>query len=223
MTAFISDIHGNFPALLAVFEALDALGVSEVYSLGDVAGYYPMINECIDLLTARSVSNILGNHDNYLVNGVISNRSRSVNRAVAYQRSLISEERLSWLKNSPLFFDEPGFFAVHGGMADHLEEYTRTPVFYELAESQVFLCGHTHIQQLAENNNKAFCNPGSVGQPRDGDPKAAYAVLHDNGSMELCRVAYDIDRIAAEAKKAGFEKGFYEGLYTGMPISPKKG
>ena len=222
MTAFISDVHGNFPALLAVFDELDALGIREVISLGDTAGYYPMINECVDLMRKRSVKSILGNHDHYLVNGISSDRSATVNSAIEYQRVVISAGNFSWLKNAPLFFDEPDFFAVHGGICDYLEEYTTAPVFTESGGRALFLCGHTHMQQLSERNGKVFCNPGSVGQPRDGDPKAAFAVLYENGKIELRRTAYDIDRIADATEAAGFERRFYEGLYSGSPISRRR-
>ncbi|MCL2539192.1 MAG: metallophosphatase family protein, partial [Oscillospiraceae bacterium] len=210
MTAFISDIHGNFPALLAVFEALDAVGVNKVFSLGDIAGYYPMINQCIGLIRERSVQSILGNHDHYLLNHVLSNRSASVNRAIEYQRGVISKDNLLWLAKLPIFLKESEFFAVHGGTADKLEEYTVSPVFTGADGPPLFLCGHTHKQQYAKKNEKSFCNPGSVGQPRDGDPGAAYALLRDDGRVELCRAEYDVDLIAYETKRAGFDKRFYE-------------
>jgi len=59
----VADIHGNFPALLAVMEALDTIGVDQIFCLGDTAGYYPQVNECIDLLRERNISSVMGNHD----------------------------------------------------------------------------------------------------------------------------------------------------------------
>jgi hypothetical protein len=76
------------------------------------------------------------------------------------------------------------------------------------------------VQLLARFRNKCYCNPGSVGQPRDGDPRAAYA-LFDEGSIVLKRVSYDIDRIAEEMGRVGFEKYFFENLYCGRRIGGK--
>ena len=222
MIGFISDIHGNLPALQAVFDALDEKGVGSVYSLGDVAGYYPMVNECAALLKERSVPNILGNHDNYLVNNVRCRRSPLVRRAIRYQKSVITPDNLDWLKKSARSFDTPFFFAVHGGLGDFLEEYTEAPVFPGSVKQPLFLCGHTHVQMYGEDGDKCFCNPGSVGQPRDGDPRASYAIVYDSGLAELCRAEYDIDRIVAETKRAGLEERYCEGLRTGSPIAPSR-
>lgn len=223
MIGFISDIHGNLPALSAVLEVLEKKEINTVYSLGDVAGYYPMVNECIDLLKKHSIRNILGNHDNYLINNLDCGRSASVDMAIKYQRSVITPENLRWLSVCPLTMREPLFYAVHGGLIDFLEEYTEEPDYSEYPEDvTLFLCGHTHKQQYTESGGKRFCNPGAVGQPRDKDPRAAYAILYDDLSIELCRVGYDIDEIAKQTKNAGFEKRFYSGLYTGEPMEKRK-
>ncbi len=223
MIGFLADIHGNYPALSAVIDALDRLRVSECYSLGDVAGYYPMINECIALLKERNIPNILGNHDNYLVNQADCPRSETVNLAIRHQRSLITDENLAWLKTSSSFFDTELFYAVHGGLHDFLEEYTTAPQFPESVSRPLYLNGHTHKPLLASCLEKTYCNPGSVGQPRDGDPRASFAVLLDSGEVRLYRVPYNIDEIAKQSKEAGFEPRFYECLYFGTSIKPKKG
>ena len=223
MTGFISDIHGNYPALSAVIDVLEKKGVGEIYSLGDVAGYYPMINECINLLAAHSVKNILGNHDNYLVNNIECSRSVTVNSSILYQRGIITPENLTWLSASGMFYHYPSFFSVHGGLNDYLEEYTEIPDFSGFPVGvSLFLCGHTHKQLYAEKDGRRFCNPGSVGQPRDNDPRAAFAILQDNGEIELCRTEYDINKTAEAAKNAGFKKRVYCGLFTGSSIQPGK-
>ena len=81
-----------------------------------------------------------------------------------------------------------------------------------------FFCGHTHVQKLVDFGGKTFCNPGSVGQPRDGDPRAAFAVL-DGERISLHRVAYDIDRTVAAMQAAGFhEEWLWKNLYIGAQI-----
>ena len=217
MIAFIADIHGNLPALQAVLEALGRYDIDQIYSLGDVAGYYPLINECIELLRDCGAVNILGNHDNYLANGIECPRSASVNKAIAYQRSVITKENLLWLKNSPGHLETDEFFAVHGGIHDYLEEYTEDPVYPEIPQ-KLFLCGHTHKAVYAASGDRIFCNPGSVGQPRDNDRRASYAVYSRQDGIILYRTEYDISYIAGAAAKAGFTPGFYNGLYTGKAI-----
>ena len=111
MTGFISDIHGNAAALRAVLRELDAMGCKTVYSLGDVAGYYPAVNECCELLRERKIPNLLGNHDHYLLTGQSCGRSRSVDLAIAYQRGVITEENYRWLSESALTLRTDSFSA----------------------------------------------------------------------------------------------------------------
>ena len=222
MIAFIADIHGNYPALFAVFEDLKRYKITQIYSLGDVAGYYPLVNECIELLRDSNVINILGNHDNYLVNDIKCERSSKVNLAIEYQRKIITKENLAWLKNSPSSIETNDFFAVHGGFNDYLEEYSDDSIIekYEFPR-RIFLCGHTHIAKYARRWDKTFCNPGSVGQPRDKKSSASYALYSDDTGLYHKRVNYDIPYIVQATKDAGFSSDFYEGLYTGEPIGAK--
>ena len=83
---------GNFPALQAVLHEVDAIGCTEIISLGDIAGYYCMVNECIEALRTRDVKNLLGNHDHYLLAGKPCDRSRSATRCLEYQSQHIKEE-----------------------------------------------------------------------------------------------------------------------------------
>lgn len=218
MIGVISDIHGNFPALSAVLSDLESRGVTKIVSLGDVAGYYSMLNECIDALRKRDIRNILGNHDDYLVNDKLCERSNAVNRTIAYQRENVTDDNLRWLAASGSFFDEPLFYAVHGGIHDPLDEYVESFQFPSDISQRIFFTGHTHRQQIESLREKIWCNPGSVGQPRDGDPRAAYALLSPNGEIELRRVAYDIDATVEAMAAAGFDEYFYKGLYLGKPI-----
>jgi len=220
MIAIISDIHGNYPALRAVLDEIDSINCQQVISLGDVAGYYCMINECVGLLRERKITHLMGNHDYYLVNNILSGRSKSADRCIAYQRGDITEENLQWLSTSPNQITISDCSFVHGGWNDYIEEYLYhlSAEYFECLDGKYFFSGHSHVQFMAQLGTKIYCNPGSVGQPRDGDPRAAYALLHDNGTIELKRVRYEIDLIASAMNSAGFESYFYENLYKGTKL-----
>src|SRR6266571_2538427 len=100
MIALIADIHGNLPALQAVLADIDEIGCEQIISLGDVAGYYCMLNECIDVLRERKIMNLLGNHDQYLVTGSGCPRSRSANRCLEFQAKRLSSTNRQWLERS---------------------------------------------------------------------------------------------------------------------------
>lgn len=219
MIAVIADIHGNYPALAAVINEIDKLGCDKIISLGDVAGFYCMINECIELLRSRDVINIMGNHDDYLVNGTKCNRSRTVNECIQYQRNIINRDNLEWLAQSFNHIEFNEFSMVHGGWNDFLDEYIYevSEDYFSNKEQQIFFSGHTHIQLFKEMQHIKYCNPGSVGQPRDGDWRAAY-VLIEKKHIILKRVEYSVDSIAEAMKKANFSSYYYNNLYYGTRI-----
>lgn len=218
--ALISDIHGNYPALLAVFDRIRQQNCDLVVSLGDVAGYYCMINECVDLCRGNRVVNVLGNHDYYLVSGTGCPRSTTANVCIEFQREIITPENLEWLRESIAEYRNLHYWFVHGGWSDPLDEYVDSFDFSRFldCEARMFASGHTHIQKVQRCGRLTYVNPGSVGQPRDGDPRAAFAVIDSAGEISLCRVEYDIDSIASAMKKNGFESRLYEGLYNGTGI-----
>ena len=219
MIAIISDTHGNYPALEAVLRDVAREQCEAVYSLGDVAGYYCMLNECVEALRERNIPNVMGNHDKYLSSAAECPRSLAATRCIAFQRSIVSSANLAWLAQSSRTLTVGDLSLVHGGWNDPVDEYLyelNAPYFATLP-GKLFFSGHTHVQVLAKFNDKIYCNPGSVGQPRDGDPRAAYA-LYDQGNVFLRRVPYEIDRIAFEMRKSGFEPYYYENLYTGRRI-----
>jgi len=218
MTAIVSDIHGNFPALRAVIAYAESEGCNRIISLGDVTGYYAQPGECIDLLQEYKALNLMGNHDQYLITGKSCPRSKTVSDLISYQRSLLTSSQLNWLSKSPTSWQERDKFFVHGGWNNMVDEY-----LYTISESSLpandgqYFSGHTHVQVLAQFRNKTYCNPGAVGQPRDGDPRAALAILNDN-KINLHRVEYDIDETAYAMKTAGFPPRLYECLYIGAQI-----
>ncbi len=213
--AFISDIHGNYEALKAVLSQLDKLGISEIYCAGDTVGYYSQVNECCDELRKRHIPSVMGNHDWYMGGGGFCLRSKSVNDCLEYQRSIISADNLNWVKALPSHLQVGNIRVVHGGWDNPIDEYLDpTQMYFERIEGEVFVSGHTHIQSTSNFGGKIYCNPGSVGQPRDGDPRAAFAT-YDGTKFTLHRVEYDIKKVFELMNEAGFNDYYYGGLKTG--------
>jgi putative phosphoesterase len=213
--AFIADIHGNFEALTAVLKEIDRLGITEVYCAGDIVGYYTQINECCQELRKRGIPSVMGNHDWYLAGGGFCPRSKSVNDCLVYQRKVISPENLEWLKKLPVQIEIGKVKMVHGGWADPVDEYLKpTEEYFEKVSGDFFVSGHTHFQTLQKFGTKVYCNPGSVGQPRDGDPRAAFATFNGN-DFELHRVEYNMQVVFDLMAAAGFNDYFYGSLKTG--------
>jgi putative phosphoesterase len=216
MIGIISDIHGNYEALKVVLDELDKKSVSEIYCLGDVVGYYSQVNECCDILRERKIPCLMGNHDWYMSTGSFCPRSQSVNDCLAYQIRVISKENINWVKQFKLQFELGDIKMVHGGWTDPIDEYLYEPNFeyFNKVDGRLFISGHTHIQQVVNYGPKTYCNPGSVGMPRDNDPRSAYATI-ENGKILLHRVEYNIDLVGELMEKAGFNNYYYGGLYTG--------
>jgi putative phosphoesterase len=215
-TAFISDIHGNFEALTAVLAELDRMRVTEIVCVGDVVGYYSQVNECCDELRRRGIKSLLGNHDWYLGFGGFCIRSRSVNDCLAYQRKVITTENLNWLGTFRVHMQVGDVQVVHGGWSDPIDEYIKDPdeAYFARLSGSIFVSGHTHMQSLHRFGGKTYCNPGSVGQPRDGDPRAAFATFDGKG-FELHRVEYNMQNVFELMEAAGFNDYYYGGLKTG--------
>lgn len=223
--AVISDIHGNYPALRAVIEDIDRNNVDEIICLGDVVGYYCQVNECIDLIRERGILCLLGNHDYYMISGTCC-ESKTVKMCIDYQRTIISEDNLKWLKSLKPDFDTNEISFRHGGWNDAIEQRIKVFDFNWVKgfPQKMFFSGHTHIQgvQQDELGGKVYCNPGSVGQPRDDDSRAAYAIVNADGSIELRRVEYDIDEIVKQMKLANQGDWIWKGLYTGEKVGGNK-
>ena len=218
MIGIISDIHGNFVALKEVLHKLDQLGVSEIVCLGDTAGYYSQINECCVELRERNIPTIMGNHDFYLTTDGICPRSQSATECLAYQAGIIKPTHLHWLAHLPRTAVINGLALVHGGWNDPLEEYmTPSTDYFSNREGLMFASGHTHKQLMWTDGVKHYCNPGSVGQPRDGDPRSSFATF-DGQRFNLHRVEYDIPAVQRLMAAVGFSPRIAANLEFGLRI-----
>lgn len=218
MIAVISDIHGNYPALTEIVTYLEQHQINKIICLGDICGYYPWVNECIEMVRSLTENVLIGNHDYYIINNEPCPRSNSANACLDYQRKVINRENLSWLasKNAKgCFWD---INCVHGGWENPIDEYIDTaklPV-WEFDE-KFAVSGHTHIPGIARSGNILYCNPGSVGQPRDGNPKASFAIF-DGEKFEIIRVAYDWKLVQKKMLECGFNEYYTKNLEFGYRI-----
>ncbi|KGF69324.1 phosphoesterase [Hoeflea sp. BAL378] len=219
MLAILSDIHANLTALEAVLADARARGCDSFISLGDVVGYNAEPEECCQILMASGIPNILGNHDSYITTGENCTRSKVVASIIDDHRARLSEASIAWLGRSASFVRDGDVLMVHGGPEDPLDQYVRevdAAIFPEGVN--VLFVGHTHVQFQHRFGEKLFCNPGSVGQPRDGDPRAAYAIWHER-RLSLHRVRYDIDRTISVMRARGYEPFLARGLPLGAQIN----
>ena len=223
--AVISDIHGNYPALKAVLDDIDSDGIEDVICLGDIVGYYCQVNECIDMLRERKIYSLLGNHDYYMLSGTCCN-SRTVKMCIDYQKTIIRQDNIEWLSSLKSEYDTRDISYRHGGWNDAVEERISVFDFSWVKDfsQKLYFSGHTHIQGIQKNetSGKIYCNPGSVGQPRDDKPSAAYAVVGSDGKIALRRVDYDIDEIVNKMKEANQGEWIWKGLYTGEKVGGNK-
>ena len=213
----VSDIHGNRVALDAVLS--DMPPVAKLVCAGDVVGYNPWHGACVDALAERSVPTVMGNHDRAVVESAGFGFNSMAGAAVEHARETLTDDQRDWLANLPeerTVLD--GRVKLVHGHPDDPDRYTRPDEFgpHLLGDEDVLVMGHTHLQAHQHSDAGVVMNPGSVGQPRDGDPRAAYAVLDtDSLSVTEQRVRYDIDRVERRVEEAGLPARIGERLHQG--------
>jgi predicted phosphodiesterase len=224
----ISDIHANLVAFEQVLD--DAKGEWDyVWCLGDVVGYGPKPNECCDLLKTMPHLCLAGNHD-WAALGRLDIRTFNADarRAVTWTQETLTDENLDYLAALPTTFVLGQYTLVHGSPREPVWEYILDPLIAALNfpqfETPICLVGHTHTpviyQQVSEqgetdaipptyrepkdlNGQRLIINPGSVGQPRDNNPDAAYAILHvEDKVFEHRRIPYDIRATQDQMRRA---------------------
>ena len=223
--AFISDIHGNHEALKAVLSELDRIGITEIYCAGDVVGYFCQVNEVIEELMDREIKSILGNHDYYMTSGTKCARSASANFCIDFQRVIIKGHNLAWLNSNLYTIDllpRGEILVIHGGLNNPVDEYLDPPPTNEYFDHLIYLpkrkiiTGHTHIPVISKLENCTYVNAGSVGMPRDNDPRACFVVYDvEADEFSIHRVEYDMEKLFELMDNAGFDDYYYGCLKTG--------
>lgn len=193
----LSDIHGNKVALDAVLADMPA--VDEIVCAGDIVGYNPWPGACLEVVRERSIPTVSGNHDRAVAGGGAFAFNSMAGAGVAHARETLSDEQIAWLDGLP---DRrtavDGQIRLAHGHPDHPDRYTYPEEFSPalLGEETALVLGHTHVQGHRQFEDGIVLNPGSVGQPRDGDPRAAYAVIDfEDRTVSEHRVSYDIGRV----------------------------
>ena len=203
----IADIHGNLPALEAVLK--DMPPVEKVVCLGDIVGYNPWPAAAVEQVRSHADHSLKGNHDRYVYRPESTGMNTAAAAALRYTAEHLSDEKKNWLLslNDKATVLGTGLYAVHSH-PERLDRYVMPGQFEEMTSYldgyDGLLLAHTHIQHSEDVDGNPVVNPGSVGQPRDGDPRAAYAVMDTEGSdVELRRVSYDVAAVQAAIREAG--------------------
>jgi len=237
--AVLSDIHSNLTALDAVLAA--AGPVDAIWHLGDVVGYGPDPDGVVRRLVEVGAAGVRGNHDAAAAGGSeIEWFNTDARRAMEWTRTVISRSTVAWLRDLPERLTIEGCELVHGSPREPIWEYvTSVPVAranLAVLGSSTGLNGHTHIpvafveqdgridvvgpghgSELELRGRRALLNPGSVGQPRDGDPEASYAIFEPaEGRMSWHRVAYDIGAVQEAMRSVGLPGGLAARLSLGL-------
>ncbi|WP_435077603.1 metallophosphoesterase family protein [Halococcus sp. AFM35] len=201
----IADVHGNRVALEAVLGDMPA--VDGLVCAGDVVGYNPWPGACVETVREREIPTVMGNHDRAVATGTSFSFNSMAGAGVAYAREQLDDEQLAWLADLPDERTEcDGRVKIVHGHPDDPDRYTYPDMFGAdmLGDEDVLVLGHTHVQHYESYDEGIVLNPGSVGQPRDGDPRAAYATV-DLEAMNVTehRVEYDIETVERAVSEAG--------------------
>ncbi len=219
----VADIHANWPALQALQEPFDVC-----FCLGDLVDYGLEPGPCIDWVRQKAHYTVRGNHDhgvaqNVVVNGRTGFRYLTGVTRVLTQQALGAEDR-RFLAALPVTqsvtLGDTRFLLVHATPRDPLDEYALPDVDFwtrrlQGVEADVVCVGHTHFPYVLQVGEKLVINPGSLGQPRDGDPRASYALIEDN-RVDLKRLEYpfeDTIRVIQDSALPANAKGMLAEIY----------
>jgi predicted phosphodiesterase len=247
--ALVSDIHSNLEALIAVMKDIDRNRVSKIFCLGDLIGYGPNPNECIDLAKRNFEFVIKGNHDQAVGWKIPKVFKETAAKAAFWTRKRVKpklsknaatqNKRWNYLRKMPKTGDHGVWYMAHGTPWSNLdyvyEEFEAAQVFdRDRSKFRVCFLGHTHIPGifLQDGNvvhytdvedgirykigaEKAIINVGSVGQPRDGDPRSCWVLGRSDGSFSFRRVEYEIEKTAEKIYRTDLDPSLGERLFDG--------
>jgi len=235
--AVFGDIHANLPALEAVWADMDTRGLTERYCLGDLVGYGTFPNEVVAWIRASGVPTLMGNYDHGVGNDSddcgcaykTAEEKERGERSISWTNAHTTPENKAYLRalpsQIPLTAGSRSVLLVHGSPR-RVNEYlfedrpaSSLERILDQAGAEVLVCGHTHLpyHRILPGGGQVI-NAGSVGKPKDGDPRAGYIVITDSGgdiAIEFVRVAYDVEKAARAIEKTGMPDEFAAMLREG--------
>jgi predicted phosphodiesterase len=239
--AVFSDVHANLAALEAVLDAIDAESPDTLWCLGDLIGYGPKPNECTAVVRERADVCLCGNHDLGILGTIdLSEFSGDAGFAARWTQEVLEPDARAFLGTLEPTGRADGVALYHGSARDPVWEYVLSGdaayATLRLTTEQIVLVGHSHVAlevrlhellvegglaaagtQLELADARWVMNPGSVGQPRDGDPRAAWMLLDlEAQRAEFRRVDYDIERTQAEMRAVGLPEPLVTRLAAGQ-------
>lgn len=221
----ISDPHSNLAAFKAVLK--DMPRVDQIICIGDLVGYAAEPNEVVNLVRSKRIKVVMGNHDYAAVTRDVRGFNSIAAQAALWTADKLSEENLEFLSNLPTHLRlnlKQKLYVVHGSPRDPLNEYVfpdypnrELARILEGVDADIVALGHTHVPMKRMIMGKLVVNPGSVGQPRDRDPRASYAVLTLGEEVEVSyrRVEYDTEAAAKLIRTAGLPEELAARLFFG--------
>lgn len=243
VNAIISDIHSNLEATIAVLDEIERRGVNKIICLGDVVGYGANPNECCDILRKVSNSVVLGNHD---AGSTGITRLSYFNKIAAYacvwSARVLTRQNRRWLKTLPITLVNDTDLVVHSSPSnptawDYILSLEDAIKEFNAFDSHLCFVGHSHVpvtfvkkdnqydiihpangevKFTLDTNAQYIINPGSVGQPRDGDPRASFAIYNkERKEIEIIRVPYGIETAKQKILDARLQRFLAYRLATG--------
>jgi diadenosine tetraphosphatase ApaH/serine/threonine PP2A family protein phosphatase len=239
--AVVSDIHSNLHALEAVLAEIDGSDAEVIWCLGDVVGYGPRPDECCQIVIERAGLSLCGNHDLGVLGEIdVADFALDAASAALWTRGVLSESSRGFLAGLRPLAEENGAQLYHASPRDPVWEYVLTDqsaaAAFALTTAPIVLVGHSHVPlavtldgdggidgghaqagtELELGDGRWLLNPGSVGQPRDGDSRAAWLLLDlDSGRASFRRTEYPIAETVEEIREAGLPAPLGERLWSG--------
>jgi putative phosphoesterase len=231
--AVLGDIHGNIEALKAAYQAALSAKAAKIYHLGDLGGYSPFVNEVVEFLVEHHIEGVQGNYDEAVANdrehcGCKAEeplQEEMAHRSFVWTKSRVSLKSKDYMKNLPteIKFNSGGkkVWLFHATpKKNNLYWYEDRPdkFFQEMAaktDADVMIYGHTHKPYWKDFGGNVFVNAGSVGKPKDGDPRACVTLITitaDKLNVEFLRVPYDVQKAADAIIASGLPPYFAEKL-----------
>jgi putative phosphoesterase len=227
--AVFGDIHGNIEALRAAYQEALSAKAGKIYHLGDLGGYSPFVNEVVEFLIEHHIEGVQGNYDETVANDrehcgckyEDPVQEEMANRSFEWTKQHASQKTKDYLRRLPfsISFIAEGkkvllFHATPSKNNLYWYEDRPEKFFYEMAgkvDADILIFGHTHKSYRKNFNGKVFVNAGSVGKPKDGDPRACVTLIErteDNVNVEFLRVPYDVQKASTAIIASGLPPYF---------------